>query len=72
MAAYFRVSSQAHDHASQQSAIERAAARGDVIGAWYMEKKSAKSMDRAELQSLRAEGCAGGLRELYVSRTSAS
>src|SRR5579863_7286865 len=67
--AYIRVSSRSQDHASQRSAIERAAAaRGDTIGEWYSEKKSAKTMNRPELTKLRAEARAGSLRKLYVFR----
>jgi len=69
--AYIRVSSRAQDHATQRSAIERtAAARGDTIAAWYSEKRSAKTMARAELQRLRADARAGSLRghRLYLFR----
>jgi len=68
-AAYIRVSSRAQDHATQRAAIERATlARGDTIGEWYAEKKSAKTMARAELQRLRAEAREGHVRKLYVFR----
>src|SRR5579883_3336104 len=54
--AYIRVSSRSQDHASQRSAIERAAqARGDTIETWYSEKKSARTMSRDELRRLLAE-----------------
>jgi DNA invertase Pin-like site-specific DNA recombinase len=67
--AYIRVSSRAQDHATQRSAIERTAtARGDAITTWYAEKKSAKTMARAELQRLRAEARAGNVHKLYVFR----
>jgi DNA invertase Pin-like site-specific DNA recombinase len=69
--AYIRVSSRAQDHATQRSAIERAAAaRGDIIAAWYAEKKSARTMDREELRRLLAQVRAGGLRgqRLYLFR----
>jgi DNA invertase Pin-like site-specific DNA recombinase len=67
--AYIRVSSRAQDHASQRSAIERAtAARGDTIGTWFSEKKSARTMNRPELQRLRADARAGHVRKLYVFR----
>jgi DNA invertase Pin-like site-specific DNA recombinase len=66
---YIRVSSRTQDHASQRSAIERAAhARGDTISTWYAEKQSAKTMDRAELKRLRGEARAGNVRRLYVFR----
>jgi DNA invertase Pin-like site-specific DNA recombinase len=65
--AYIRVSSRAQDHATQRSAIERfASARGDKIGAWYEEKKSAKTMGRAELTRLRADVRSGIVGKLYV------
>src|SRR5580692_2845074 len=69
--AYLRVSSRAQDAATQRAAIERAAtARGDTIASWYSEKRSAKTMARAELQRLRAEAKAGLLRgrRLYLFR----
>jgi DNA invertase Pin-like site-specific DNA recombinase len=43
-------------------------ARGDTISVWYAEKRSAKTLTRAELQRLRADACAGGFRKLYVFR----
>lgn len=65
--AYIRVSSRAQDHATQRAAIERAAlARGDEISTWYAEKKSAKTMARAELQRLRDDARMGTLKTLYV------
>jgi DNA invertase Pin-like site-specific DNA recombinase len=67
--AYIRVSSRAQDHSTQRSAIERAAAaRGDTITTWFAEKKSAKTLSRAELQRLRAEARAGHVSKLYVFR----
>lgn len=69
--AYIRVSSRAQDHASQRSAIERAAAaRGDTVGDWRAEKRSAKTMAREELQRLLVDARAGRLRgrRLYVFR----
>jgi DNA invertase Pin-like site-specific DNA recombinase len=67
--AYIRVSSRAQDHATQRSAIERAAAaRGDSITTWYAEKKSAKTLDRAELKRLRSEARVGKMSKLYVFR----
>jgi DNA invertase Pin-like site-specific DNA recombinase len=66
-AAYLRVSSRAQDHATQKSAVERAAgARGDTITAWYAEKRSGKTLARPELDRLRADARAGHLRRLYV------
>ena len=55
----------------QRSAIERAAsARGDAIGDWRAEKRSARTMAREELQRLLADARAGRLRgrRLYVFR----
>ena len=69
--AYIRVSSRAQDHATQRSAIERAAvARGDTIDDWRAEKRSAKTMAREELQRLLADARAGALRgrRLYLFR----
>ncbi len=68
-AAYVRVSSKAQDDATQRASIERvAAARGDTIARWYAEKKSAKTLARAELQRVRADARAGLVRRLYVFR----
>jgi len=53
----------------QKLAIERAAAaRGHMIGTWFSEKKSAKTVDRPELLRLRALARAGGLKRLYLFR----
>jgi putative DNA-invertase from lambdoid prophage Rac len=68
-AAYVRVSSRAQDHATQRSAIERAArARGDRIAQWFVETLTAKSIARPELGRLRAAARAGELEgpRLYV------
>jgi DNA invertase Pin-like site-specific DNA recombinase len=43
-------------------------ARGDTIALWYAEKRSAKTIARAELQRLRADARAGSIRKLYVFR----
>jgi len=65
--AYLRVSSRAQDHATQKSAIERAAtARGDAITDWRAEKRSGKTLARPELDRLRADARAGHVRRLYV------
>lgn len=67
--AYVRVSSKSQDLAMQRAAIERAAAaRGDTIPptAWYAEKRSAKTMKRAELVRLIADVRAGLVRRVYV------
>jgi DNA invertase Pin-like site-specific DNA recombinase len=69
--AYIRVSSRAQDHASQRSAIERAAsAHRDTVDDWRQEKRSARTMSREELQRLLADARAGRLRgrRLYVFR----
>ena len=69
--AYVRVSSRSQDHVTQRSAIERAAAaRGDTIGTWYSEKKSARTTSREELRRLLADVRAGHLRgqRLYIFR----
>jgi len=68
-AAYVRVSSRAQDDKTQRAAIERAAtARDDAITQWFAEKKSARTLDREELQRLRAAARAGLVRRLYVFR----
>ncbi len=68
-AAYLRVSSKAQDHATQRSAIERAAeARGDTIAEVYAEKRSGKTLARPELDRLRTDARAGKLRRLYAYR----
>ena len=67
VAAYVRVSSRAQSYATQQAAIERAAAaRGDIITRWYLEKRTGKDLARPELISLRADACAGRVRRLYL------
>jgi DNA invertase Pin-like site-specific DNA recombinase len=69
--AYIRVSSRAQDHATQRTSIERmATARGDEVSSWFAEKRSAKTMEREELQRLLAEARSGRLRgrRLYVFR----
>jgi DNA invertase Pin-like site-specific DNA recombinase len=69
VAAYIRVSSKAQDHQMQRVAIERAAAaRGDVVGSWFSEKLSAKTIVRPELDRLRAHARLGCMRRLYVFR----
>lgn len=67
--AYIRVSSKAQDHGLQRSSIEREAKRrGDTIAAWYAEKRSAKTMQRPELDRLRADLRAGAVRKVYGFR----
>jgi len=69
VAAYCRVSSKAQDLGMQRASIERAcAARGDVVTAWYAEKRSGKVLARPELDRLRAEARTGAIRRLYVFR----
>jgi len=49
-AAYVRVSSRSQDHATQRHTIERAAAaRGDTLARWFVEKRSAATVDRDAL-----------------------
>jgi DNA invertase Pin-like site-specific DNA recombinase len=69
--AYVRVSSRAQDDATQRKAIERlAAVRGDVVTDWRAEKRSAKTMEREELQRLLTDVRSGRLRgrRLYLFR----
>ncbi len=69
VAAYIRVSSKGQDHAMQRLAIERAAAgRGDQVGEWYAEKRTATKMDRPELGRLLADVRARRLHRVYVWR----
>lgn len=66
-AAYIRVSSKTQTFETQRDAIERAAAaRGDTITCWYSERKSAKTIDRLELQRLRADVRAGTVKRVYT------
>lgn len=66
---YVRVSSRSQDSRSQRRAIEQAAAaRGDTIERWYSEAKSARTMQRPQLEELRRAARAGELRRLYVFR----
>jgi DNA invertase Pin-like site-specific DNA recombinase len=68
-AAYVRVSSRAQDHATQRSAIARAArARGHQITRWFHEKMTATRLARPVLQELRAAVRAGEVTVLYVFR----
>lgn len=67
--AYIRVSSKTQDHATQRAAIERAAlARGETVATWYAEKRSAKTLARAEVLRLRADARAGHVKKLFVFR----
>jgi len=67
--AYVRVSSKAQTHDMQRAAIEaEAARRGDAVGAWYAEKLSGKTVDRPELNRLRADVAARRVARLYVYR----
>jgi DNA invertase Pin-like site-specific DNA recombinase len=69
IAAYIRVSTRQQDHAAQKRAISQAAtARGDTVGRWFEEKKSAKTLDRPVLTELRAAVKRGEFRKLYVFR----
>lgn len=66
-AAYLRVSSEQQDVATQRHAIEKAAAaRGDLVVAWYSEKVTGGTMARPELRRLRADVAAGKVKRLYV------
>jgi DNA invertase Pin-like site-specific DNA recombinase len=69
--AYIRVSSRSQDHAMQRSAIERLASfRNDAVREWYAERRSAKTMERAELARLLENARTGRLRgrRLYLFR----
>jgi DNA invertase Pin-like site-specific DNA recombinase len=68
-AAYIRVSSKAQNLAMQRHAIEQEAARrGEEIGIWFTEKRSAKTAQRPELDRLRADLRAGRVRKVYGFR----
>ena len=65
--AYIRVSSKAQHFDLQRLSIERAAAeRGDQIGEWYSEKRSAKTLARLELDRLRADVRTGKVKRVFV------
>ncbi len=67
--AYSRVSSRAQNLATQRTAILRKSrALGDEIDTWFAEKKSAKTMQRPELDRVRQAAREGRLRRLYVFR----
>jgi DNA invertase Pin-like site-specific DNA recombinase len=69
VAAYVRVSSRSQNQETQIDSIQRAAhARMDGITQWFIEKESAKKMDRAELVRLRAAVRAGEVSAVYVFR----
>jgi DNA invertase Pin-like site-specific DNA recombinase len=68
-AAYIRVSSRSQDHAYQRVEIERVCrARGESIGLWFADTASGRSMQRPELDRLRAAVHAGEIRRLWVWR----
>ncbi len=70
IAAYIRVSSLTQSHATQRHAIEsRARERGELAElAWFEETISAKTMNRPELERLRAAVRARTVSRLYVFR----
>jgi DNA invertase Pin-like site-specific DNA recombinase len=65
IAAYIRVSSKGQDYDTQRDAITR---KGVEIAAWYAEKASAKTTQRAELQRLLADVRAGIISEVWIFR----
>src|SRR5580658_5306104 len=69
-ACYLRVSSKSQTIDMQRAALVRcAAARGDTLTAVYTEKRTAKQLQRPELDRLRQDAQAGRLpRRLYVFR----
>jgi DNA invertase Pin-like site-specific DNA recombinase len=68
-AAYLRVSTKAQDHATQRSALLRAAAaRRDSIVTWYAEKRGGQKLARPQLDQLREDARRGLVRRLYVYR----
>jgi DNA invertase Pin-like site-specific DNA recombinase len=69
VAAYVRVSSRSQNYATQVETIKRASeARGDEIGAWHVEKKSASKLDRPVLNRVRELARGGEIQRLYVFR----
>jgi DNA invertase Pin-like site-specific DNA recombinase len=69
VAAYIRVSSRSQDHAYQRVEIDRVCrARGETIGIWFGDVASGRTMDRPELDRLRAAVHAGEIRRLWVWR----
>jgi DNA invertase Pin-like site-specific DNA recombinase len=69
VAAYIRVSSRAQDHAYQRVEIDGACgARGDAVELWFADVASGRSMERPELERLRAAVHAGKVRRLWVWR----
>ncbi|HEX7235459.1 MAG TPA: recombinase family protein [Gammaproteobacteria bacterium] len=68
-AAYVRVSSRSQDAASQRAALERAAAaRGDELVDWFVEKQSGRTLARPILDSVRELARRGHIRKLFVFR----
>ncbi len=66
-AAYIRVSSRGQHFQLQHHAVTRAAAaQGDEIVRVFEEKKSAQTLDRPELERVRAAARRGELKKLYV------
>lgn len=67
--AYVRVSSRSQSTETQRDAIARVAkARGERIGEWFEEKRSAKTVERPALEALRQLVRQGGVRTVYVYR----
>lgn len=69
VAAYLRVSSRSQEVATQRDAIERCArARSEPILTWFIEKRSARTLERPELAALREAARRGEVRVIYVFR----
>jgi len=67
--AYVRVSSKSQTAAMQRDAIHRAAtARGESVAHWYEDKITGETMQRPDLERLRADVRQGNVRKLYVWR----
>lgn len=67
--AYLRVSSLAQSVEMQRHQVERLAeSRGYAIGRWYVEKVSGRSIDRPELNALRAAARAGEFKAVLAYR----
>lgn len=68
-AAYVRVSSRSQDASSQRAALQRAAAaRGDELVDWFVEKQSGRTLARPILDSVRELARKGHIRKLFVFR----
>lgn len=66
VAAYVRVSSRSQNLATQRHALQQLVRPEDGEVTWYLEKRSAKTMDRPELKRVLHDVGLGRVRKLYV------